>query len=291
MNWVNAVVQGILVGGLYAMFATGLSICFGVMRMVNLAHGDFAITLAFLSTTLVLAADSSGYVLHPFTTLILLIPIGFGAGFLLQKAMYDRLVGVEPAFQIVATFGLSVVLQNVLLQQYSANVRSFDIGSLGTKSIDLGEVAIGYFPLLRFLVGVGVLVALSLFIGRTKLGRAFRATSDDPSAAGLMGIDTKKVYGVALGLSVATVAIAGVFNGAQTNFSAASGPELLIFAFEAVIIGGLGSLWGTLAGGIVLGVAQTVGAQIVPGWKQLIGHIVFLAVLAVRPNGLFGKEA
>jgi branched-chain amino acid transport system permease protein len=291
MNWVNAVIQGILVGGLYGMFATGLSIAFGVMRMVNLAHGDVAVTFAFLATTIVLAADANGYVLNPFVTLIVLIPVAFVAGFLMQKAMYDRLVGVEPAYQVVATFGLSVVLQNVLLQRYSANVRSLNIGSLGTKSFTLGDIAIGYFPLLRFIVGVAVLVALSLFLGRTKMGRAFRATSDDPAAAGLMGIDTKLVYGVALGLAFATVAIAGVFNGAQTNFSAASGPELLIFAFEAVIIGGLGSLWGTLAGGIVLGVAQTVGAQFVPGWKQLIGHIVFLAVLAVRPNGLFGKEA
>jgi branched-chain amino acid transport system permease protein len=288
VNWVNAAVQGVLVGGLYAMYATGLSIAFGVMRLVNLSHGDLAITSSFLASTLVL---STGW--NPLFTLVVLVPAGFVAGWSLQKLAFDRLVGVDPAFQIVATFGLSIALQNILLRAYSANPRALDIGALKTESITISDdVAVGWFPLLRFLTAVALLVALSLFLGRTRAGRAFRATADDPDAARLMGIDNRSIYALALGLSVASIALAGVFNGAQTQFAAADGPLLLIYAFEAVIIGGLGSLWGTLAGGVILGLAQTLGAEFEPGWKQLIGHLVFLAFLAARPSGLFGlREA
>lgn len=286
MSWVNAIVQGVLVGGLYAMYATGLSISFGVMRLVNLAHGDLAVAGAFVASTVVAA---SGW--NPFAALVLIVPLGFAFGWTLQRVAFDRLIGVDPSYQIVATFGLSIVIQNVLLQIYKANPRTLNVGSFGTKSIRLNDqLSIGWFPLSRFLVGVAVLAGLSMFLARTRIGRAFRASSDDPVTAGLMGVDIRKIYGLALAISCATIAMAGVFNGAQTQFSAADGPMLLIFAFEAVIIGGLGSLWGTLAGGILLGVSQNVGAQFVPGWKQLVGHLVFLAVLAVRPQGLFGTE-
>jgi branched-chain amino acid transport system permease protein len=287
MSWVNAIVQGILLGGLYAMYASGLSVAFGVMRLVNLAHGDLAITSAFLASTFVAATSA-----NPFLSLAVLLPAGFLFGIALQKTMFDRLVGLDPSYQIVATFGLSIVIQNVLLERYTADRRALDIGSFGTSSIRISDdVSIGWFPLTRFLVAILVLALLSLFLARTRSGRAFRATSDDPTTARLMGINNRTVYALAMGIAVATVALAGVFNGAQTNFAAADGPLLLIYAFEAVIIGGLGSLWGTLVGGMVLGVAQTVGAQIEPGWTQLIGHLVFLTVLAVRPTGLFGKQA
>jgi branched-chain amino acid transport system permease protein len=286
VNWVNAVVQGILVGGLYALYATGLSIIFGVMRLVNLAHGDLAVAFAFFSSTVVLA---TGW--YPLVTLVVLLPAAFLCGVVLQKVAFDRLVGVDPAYQVVGTFGLAVVIANFLLQRYSATPRALAIGQLGTRAIKItGSVAVGWFPLLRFLVAVGVLALLAAFLGGTKTGRALRATSDDPEAARLMGINTRSIYAVATGIAVASVALAGVFNGAQTNFSPGDGALLLIYAFEAVIIGGLGSLWGTLAGGVILGVSQTVGAEIDPGWKQLAGHVVFLVVLVVRPTGLFGAK-
>lgn len=284
MTLLNAIVQGILVGGLYALFATGLSISFGVMRLVNLSHGDWAVVAAFAASTVVAASGWS-----PFWTLLALVPAGFAVGMLTQRVVFDRLVGVDPAYQIVATFGLAIVLQNVLLQRYGANVRSLEVGTFTSSSFRItDDLAIGSFTLLRFVVAVGVLGLLSLLLARTRLGRAFRATSDDPSAARLVGIDNRTIYGVATGLAFATVVIAGVFNGMQTNFSAASGPELLIYAFEAVVIGGLGSLWGTLAGGVVLGVAQNLGAEWNVEYKQLVGHLVFLAVLVIRPTGLFG---
>jgi branched-chain amino acid transport system permease protein len=285
MNWINAAVAGVLLGGLYALYATGLSVSFGVMRLINLAHGDLGVLAAFLSSTLVLTFGGS-----PFWTILVLMPVGFGVGVLLQKVVFDRLVGVDPAFQIVATFGLSVVIQNALLKTYTADRRALDIGPLKTKAISIGDVSIGVFPLLRFVVAVLVLVSLSLFLGRTSTGRAFRATSDDPEAARLMGINSRMIYVIASGIAVSTVFLAGIFSGAQTNFASFDGPALLIFAFEAVIIGGLGSLWGTLAGGIALGLAQTLGAEQFTDWPaQLFGHLLFLVVLAVRPTGMFGR--
>lgn len=287
MNWLNAIVQGILVGGLYAMYATGLSVSFGVMRMVNLAHGDLAVGAAFLASTFCLSTG-----LSPFLSVVVILPIAAIFGVALQLLIFNRVVGVDPAFQIVATFGLSIAIQNILLQRYSATPRALTLGDFGNRSLKIlgDDLAVGWFPLTRFVIAVVMLVALSIFVGRTKLGRAFRATSDDPYTATLMGINIRMVYAVAFAISVTTVALAGIFNGMQTQFSAGDGPALLIYAFEAVIIGGLGSLWGTLCGGIILGVAQTIGAEIDPGWKQLVGHLVFLSVLLIRPTGIFGRD-
>ena len=285
MQWVNAVVQGVLLGGLYALLATGLSLTFGVMRLVNLAHGDLAILFAFVTISV---TDALGW--NALLSLIVVLPLAFIVGWGMQLALYDRIVSVDPAYQIVATFGLAIIIQNVLLERYSANTRRLDIGSFDEKSIKVtDQLSIGWFPLTTFGVAVAVLVALSLFLARTRAGRAMRATSDDTDAARLMGIDHKRVYALALALSFATVALGGVFLGIRTQFDPFAGSAGLIFAFEAVIIGGLGSLWGTLVGGLVLGVAQTTGAQAQPGWGVLIGHLVFLAVLAFRPTGLFGK--
>jgi branched-chain amino acid transport system permease protein len=285
VTWVNAIVQGILVGGLFALFATGLSLGFGVMRIVNLAHGDLAILAAFIAFSLSATLD-----VNPLVTLVIVLPGAFVVGIVLQRLVFDRVVGVDPAFAIVATFGLSIVIQNALLEKYTADTRGLNVGELETSSITVNDqISIGWLPLTTFLCGVGVLAALALFLKRTKMGRAFRATSDDPEAARLMGIDNRRVYAVALGIAIATVALAGVLLGAQTSFDPFIGPSRLIYAFEAVIIGGLGSLWGTLAGGITLGVAQALGREYNSQWGELTGHAVFLAVLATRPMGMFGK--
>jgi branched-chain amino acid transport system permease protein len=285
MTWVNAIVQGILVGGLYALFATGLSLGFGVMRIVNLAHGDMAILAAFVAFSLAGTLD-----INPLLTLVVVLPGAFVVGVVLQRLVFDRVVGVDPAFAIVATFGLSIVIQNALLEKYTADTRGLNVGELETSSITVNDqISIGWLPLVTFLCGVGVLGALALFLKRTKTGRAFRATSDDPEAARLMGIDNRRVYAVALGIALVTVALAGVLLGAQSSFDPFIGPSRLIYAFEAVIIGGLGSLWGTLAGGIALGVAQALGREYDSQWGELTGHAVFLAVLATRPMGMFGK--
>lgn len=285
MVWINTVVQGILLGGLYALFATGLSLAFGVMRFVNLAHGDIAILAAFMALSL-----SNTWDINPLVTLLIVLPGAFVVGFVLQRVVFDRVVGVDPAFQIVATFGLGVIIQNALLEKYTADTQGLNVGDLETATIKINDtISIGWMPLITLLCAIGVLGGLALFIRHTKLGRAFRATSDDPDAARLMGIDVRRVFAVAMALAIATVALAGLLLGVRGSFAPFSGPENLIFAFEAVVIGGLGSLWGTLAGGITLGVAQLIGNKIDPQWGQLTGHLVFLTVLATRPSGMFGK--
>jgi branched-chain amino acid transport system permease protein len=280
--WINAVVQGILLGGLYALFATGLSLVFGVMRIVNLAHGDLIVLAAFLSVTV---SDSFGW--NPLLTLIVLIPLmailGFALQFLLLNFTLDS--GLAP---LLATFGLAIIIQNALLERYSADSQGLDAGRVETASVHVtSQIAIGWFPLITFLTAVLLLVGLQLMLRHTPLGRALRATSDDQRTAQLVGINNRRLYAIAMAISLATAAIAGVFLGVRTTFAPSVGPARLIFAFEAVIIGGLGSLWGTLAGGIVIGIAQTVGAQISVGWGVLAGNLVFLVILLVRPRGLF----
>jgi branched-chain amino acid transport system permease protein len=286
MTWVNVVVQGLLLGGLYALFATGLSLMFGVMRLVNLAHGDLSIVAAFIALAIVDVVP-----VNPLWTLLAVVPLMLAVGYLLQRGLLNfTLRGADPLPPVLVTFGLSIIVQNVLLEVFSADSQGLDAGRVENASIRLSDrLAVGWFPLLTLVVAIGVLVGLQLLLSRTRLGRAFRATSDDPEAANLVGLDDRHVYAMATAIALATVAIAGIFLGVRTTFAPSVGPTRLIFAFEAVIIGGLGSIWGTLAGGLVLGVAQTLGSQLSPGWGVLAGHLVFLAVLAFRPTGLLGR--
>ena len=286
MAWVDTIIQGILLGGLYALFAAGLALTWGVMRLVNLAHGDFSILAAFLA---VLSVE----ILHlnPLLSAVLVAPAMAAAGYALQRLVLNRLLGRGILPAVLVTFGLSIVIQNGLLEAFSADSRRLDPGGIETASLPLGAgLAVGVFPLLTFTAAVLLLAGLELWIGRSALGRALRAASDDGEAAALMGIDNGRLYGLAMALSLAIVAVAGVFLGIRTTFAPSSGPDRLLFAFEAVVIGGLGSLWGTLWGGVILGVAQTIGAKLSPGWGLLSGHLVFLAVLLLRPSGLFARS-
>ena len=286
MAWLDTVVQGVLLGGLYALFATGLSLTFGVMRLVNLAHGDFSILAAFIAVVAVQQLE-----LNPLVALIVVVPVMAAVGYALQRLALNRLLGRGVLPAVLVTFGLSIVIQNGLLEAFSADSQRLNPGEIETASLPLGGgLAVGWFPLLTFLVAVLLLAGLQLLIGRTGLGRAFRAASDDPPTAGLMGIDTGRLHALSMALSLAIVAVAGIFLGIRTTFTFSSGPDRLLFAFEAVVIGGLGSLWGTLVGGVILGVAQTCGARLSPGWGILTGHLVFLAVLLLRPAGLFAKS-
>jgi branched-chain amino acid transport system permease protein len=282
MNWLNAVIQGVLLGGLYALVAAGLSLVFGVMRIVNLAHGVLAILAGYGALLL-----GKGLGWHPFVSLLVVIPVLAGMGWILQRGLLDRALRVGELAPLLVTFGLAIILQNLLLETFSANTQRLDIGALGTASIRIGDqLSIGWFPLLAAAAGVVVIAGLHQFLARTRTGRAMRATSDDQEAARLMGIDNRRLYAAATAIAIGTVAIAGVFLGARTTFDPGTGATTLIFAFEAVVIGGLGSLWGTLVGGVVLGIAQATGAAIDPAYGVLAGHLVFLAVLAFRPRGL-----
>jgi branched-chain amino acid transport system permease protein len=286
MDWVNAIVQGILLGGFYALFATGLSLVFGVMRIVNLAHGDLSVLAAYIA---VLLADHAG--VNPFVSLLIVIPVMAVGGFVFQFALLNFTLDSELA-PLLATFGLAVIIENALQQGFSGNAQALHPGAIATDSIQVtSQISIGWFPLITLIAAVLLLVGLQVVIRYTGLGRALRATSDDQRAAQLVGIDNRRLFAIAMAISLATAAVAGLFLAIRTSFTPTAGPLRLIFAFEAVIIGGLGSLWGTLLGGIVLGVAQSIGAQISPGWNVLAGHIVFLAILLVRPTGLLGRTA
>ncbi len=282
MNWVNAVLQGLLLGGLYALFACGLSLMFGVMRIVNLAHGDFAVLAAFLAYSTITVTP-----LGIVGATVLVIPVFAGLGYLTQRTLVQRALQTGPLSTLLVTFGLSIIIQNLLLQGYSADTRALPAGSLVSASLKLsGQVSISYLALLTFALAVVVLLGLQAFLSRTSLGRMLRATADDRDAATLVGADSRHLYGVATAIAFATVALAGLLFAMRSSFDPSIGPTRLLFAFEAVVIGGLGSLWGTLVGGMVLGLAQTIGAQIDPALTLLAGHVIFLAVLAFRPQGL-----
>ncbi len=285
MEWLDAIIQGVLLGGLYALFATGLSLIFGVMRLVNIAHGDLIVLSAFLGL-----AMFNGTGVHPLISLVVIVPVMAAIGYALQRGILNLTLGRDILPPLLVTFGLSIIIQNVLLEVFSADTQRLKAGALETASIAVGEqIAIGWFPLIVFLSAVGVIAALQLVLFRTRLGTAFRATSDDHETAALMGIDNRHVFALAMALALAVVALAGTFMAIRTNFSPAIGPARLLYAFEAVIIGGLGSLWGTLAGGVILGVAQAIGAKFHPGGQILAGHVAFLIVLVLRPNGLFPR--
>jgi branched-chain amino acid transport system permease protein len=286
MDWVNVAIQGILLGGLYALFATGLALVFGVMRMVNLAHGDLGILAAFIALFIV---ESMGLGVLPAG--LICIGVMFAIGYGLQRGLLNFTLGTDDTRPIVVTFGLSIIIQNGLMLWFSADSQGLDAGRIENISIRVNEqLAIGWYPLVVFVVAVAIIAALQLFLSNTRLGRAFRATSDDQEAAGLMGINNRHIYALAMAIALAIVAVAGVLMAVRTTFDPSQGPFRLIFAFEAVIMGGMGSIWGTLLGGIVLGLAQTLGSQAFGvAWGTLIGHLVFLAVLAFRPSGFFAK--
>jgi branched-chain amino acid transport system permease protein len=287
MAWLNILLQGALVGGLYALFAAGLSLMFGVMRLVNIAHGDLIVLAAYLALVVTWTLG-----LPPLAALVIVVPVMFALGYLLQRGVLNFTLGADILPPLLVTFGLSVIIQNALLEGFSADSRRLQAADLETASLHLtSQLSIGTMPAIVFAVAIAVIAMLEFLLYRTPLGSAFRATSDDPATARLFGVNTRHVFALATAIALAVVSIAGVLMGIRTNFDPSIGPARLIYAFEAVVIGGLGSLWGTLAGGVVLGVAQSIGAALDPGWEILGGHLAFLVVLAVRPRGLFPRHS
>ena len=282
MTWVNAVVQGIFLGGLYALFACGLSLLFGVMRIINLAHGDIAVLGAFIVWQI-----TTAFGINPYVALVPTLVVMIAFGYLLQRVVLTRSLGAGTLIPLLATFGLSIVIQNGLLQVFTADVKALgpQSGILSTASWQITEeLTLPIFGIVVLAVAVAVLGGLQLMLRRTATGREMRATAQDADTAALVGVPSSAVYARVTAIAVATATVAGAFLAIRSTFDAASGPTQLIFAFEAVVIGGLGSLWGTLTGGIVLGVAQTLGAVIDPQFSILAGHLVFLIILAT-PRG------
>jgi len=286
MDWLNAATQGILLGGLYALFAVGLALVFGTMRLVNLAHGDLTILPAYVALMIVNALR-----FNPFYSIPITMVIMFVVGYLLQRGLLNLVVESGEVVGVIVTFGLSIVIQNALLLKFTANSQGLDAGTVENLSIKINDrLAVGWLPLIIFLMSLVVITALQVFLARSKLGRAFRAVSDDQEASRLMGINTKHIWAVAMGVALFIVTIGGVMMAIRTTFDPLLGSQRLIYAFEAVIIGGMGSGWGTLMGGIILGLAQTLGAQAFgSAWSILVGHVVFVVILAFRPQGLLAK--
>src|SRR5215469_10434008 len=289
MAWVNAIIQGILTGGLYALFACGLSLMFGVMKVVNLAHGDLAVVAGYVAIGIITVTHVP--VLWSF---LIVIPIMAVIGYALQRTIIQSALDRGVLTTLIVTFGLSVVIENGLLQFFTANSRGIGVGlALVTDSFNIGsQIQIADLLVVIFAVAVVVLLGLQYFLSRSKYGRLIRAVADDKEAAQLSGVDYRHVFGIAAALAFGTVALAGVAYGMYSQLQPTTGTDtILLFAFAAVVIGGLGSLWGTLLGGVILGVAQQIGAQISISDETLAGFIVFLAVLVLRPQGLISRGA
>jgi branched-chain amino acid transport system permease protein len=283
--WINQILQGVMLGGLYTLFATGLSLSAGVMRFVNIAHGDFIVLACY---ALLLLTTMLG--LNPAIATLAVLPIAFAFGFGLQRFLLQHVVGDNVLLVILVTFALSIIIENGLLEGFGADPQKISGGWMETATIALGHgINVGVFQVVTFAAAVILVAALDLLLYRTGIGAKIRAVSDDVAAANLIGLSSVRIYAIAMGISFVTVGVAAGFMSIWTNFDPASGPTRLLIAFEVIVLGGLGSLWGSLVGGVVLGVAQSIGGQFDIAWQIMAGHIVFLIVLALRPQGLFPK--
>jgi branched-chain amino acid transport system permease protein len=289
MAWVNAIIQGVLTGGLYALFACGLSLMFGVMKVVNLAHGDLAVVAGYVAIGIITVTH-----IPVLLSFLVVVPLMAVLGYVLQRTILQGALDRSVLTTLMVTFGLSVVIENGLLQFFTANSRGIGTGlGLVTDSFNIGsQIQIAYLLVVIFAVAVVVLLGLQYFLSASKYGRLIRAVADDREAAQMSGADYRHVFGIAAAVAFGTVALAGIAYGMYSQLDPTTGTDtILLFAFAAVVIGGLGSLWGTLLGGIVLGVAQQIGAQINISDEVLAGYLVFLAVLVLRPQGLTSRRA
>jgi branched-subunit amino acid ABC-type transport system permease component len=289
MNWVNDIIEGILTGGLYALFACGLSLMFGVMKVVNLAHGDIAVIGGYIALGVI--AITHVPVLASF---LIVVPLMAVLGYVLQRTIIQAALNRSILTTLLVTFGLSVVIENALLEFVNADYHSLGVNNVivsGAFTVT-SQIKLPYLLLLIFAVAVVVLLGLQYFLSASRYGRMIRAVADDQEAAQLSGIDYRHVFGIAAAIAFGTAALAGIGYGMYSTFAPTTGTDtIVLFAFAAVVIGGLGSLWGTLVGGIVLGVAQQIGGQISSSDSFLAGYIIFLAVLVLRPQGLTARRA
>jgi len=282
---IQDIVNGLLLGGLYAIVAIGLSTIFGIVRLVNLAHGDLMILAAYLSLFMVTSLGIS-----PLLTMFAIIPVMFAVGYVLQRFLLNRVLGKEMEPPLLVAFGVSIIVQNFMLMAFTPDARSL-MSELSLMTFPLGpDLSIPVLYLIDFCIALAVIIGLHYFLQNTYMGRGIRAASDDPYAAKLMGINTQNTYAVAMGLAIMTAGVAGVLVGMTFTFYPHSGPQYLIIAFGVVVIGGLGSMKGTFVGGLILALAQILGARFFgPGYQLLCGYVVLLIVLAVRPQGILGR--
>jgi branched-chain amino acid transport system permease protein len=287
MAWIETIINGILLGGLYALFGLGLALVFGVMRVVNLAHGEFVVLAAYFASFL--SAMFPGI-----SPLVLIVPVAlaaFGVGWLLQAGLVNRAVASsDPLVPVLLTFGVAVVLRNLMVELFGADPRAIDGGAIATAGIDVAGLRIGLYPVLVLALAVVSFAGLQWLLRRTRFGLVVRATSDNRSIVRTMGVKPDRVYSIVMGVSLAFASMAGLLLAMRTSFTPFSGVERLLGAFEVVIIGGLGSFWGALAGGIALGVAQLAGQRFDSNAGALYSHLLFFIILMIRPTGLAGAR-
>jgi len=284
IEWIDTLIQGLLLGGFFALSGLGLSLSFGIMRIVNIAHGDFVVVAAYLGVVVVGLAG-----INPLVAIVIITPIMFILGYLLQKTILNKAVDGSELTPLLITFGISIILHNVLQEFFSADFKSLDAGAIEVANLTIGNIHIGWFPLSILLLAITVYGVTYFIMANTRFGRITRATVDDPEVTSLMGINTKKIYCMGMGFSMAIIGIAGTLYGVKSSFNPMSGGDQLLFAFEAVIIGGMGSIWGTLLGGLSLGLAQIIGYKIDAGWGAFGGHLMFFIFLFLKPSGLLSK--
>lgn len=281
---IETLLNGLMLGALYALFGLGLSLSLGVMKMINIAHGDLIVLGAYLCSSVMQLAS-----VGPFVSLLVVVPLMFAIGYALQRALLNRVAGKAPLAALLLTFGISIVAQNVLQEVFTADTRSLQAGDLALQGFHLGAVSVGLLPLLSTALSMLIFAGTSWLIGHTHLGRQARAVADDPGTARLVGVNDRHFFALVTGFVLAVIALAAVMYGVRTPFTPTAGPERLLYSFEAVVLGGLGNLWGTFVGGLVIGVAQVLGAQVSSGLGPFFGHLLFLMALLARPQGLFAK--
>ena len=277
---IQSIINGILLGGIYAILGVGMTMIFGIVKLTNLAHGEFVVMGAYASTLI-----SQALGVDPLLTLIVTVPFMFLIGMGLQTGLINRVMlkGSEPA--LLVTFGLSIILKDAMLLLFTADARH--AGAIYSSTvIKLGGISIALPDIILLVLSLLTILVLTLFLNRTYMGRAIRATSDDTQAASLMGVSVRKTYAIAMGIALATAAVAGLCIGLKWTFYASSGGSYLLIAFGVVVIGGMGSIPGTLVAGLVFGLAQVLGGA---NYGLLISYVLLIIMLAVRPQGLFSK--
>ncbi|MCX8509705.1 MAG: branched-chain amino acid ABC transporter permease [Rhodobacteraceae bacterium] len=285
MIMVETLVNGLMLGALYALFGLGLALIFGVMRIANIAHGEFVIGGAFMAFSI-----AGAVALPPVVLVAIVTALMFAVGWAVQSALVNRVLGDDPLRPLLLTFGLSVLPQNLLVEVFGADSRSLDVGAFKTAAVEIGPFSLGLLPLVTFVLTLALFGLLHWGLHRTDMGRVVRATADDPEIAGLMGVNRRAVFSGVMALSAALAALAGMLLAMRSTVTPFSGAERLLIAFEVVVIAGLGSIWASLAGGLILGIVHAVSFRFDPTSGLLYGHILLLAVLLIRPQGLAGQR-
>jgi branched-chain amino acid transport system permease protein len=287
MDWVATVVNGALLGGLYGLFGLGLALVFGVMRVVNLSHGEFIVIGAYLGVFLV--ASMPG--VPPWVMIIPVALVGYAVGWVLQAGVVNLAVRTgDPLTPLMLTFGLSVILRNGMAELFGADSRAIDGGALTSAGFDLFGLRLGVYPLLVLALAIALFGGLQWLLRHSEFGRVVRATADAPRVVRLMGVAPGRVFNRVMGLSLAFAMVAGFLLAQRTSFTPFSGAERMLVAFEVVIIGGLGSFWGALIGGVALGIAQLVGQKFDSNAGSLYAHLLFVVTLVLLPKGLAGER-